>query len=100
VICFRVTGRVQGVSFRAWTVQAARALGLRGWVRNVGDGAVEGRADGDAAALAALHEALRRGPPHARVADVQTEVRAAPDALPHPFTRLDDAPAGAGDWPA
>jgi acylphosphatase len=100
VICFRVTGRVQGVSYRAWAVHTARALGLRGWVRNVEDGAVAGRADGDAPALAALREALHRGPAHARVVAVHVEMRAAPEALPSPFTRLDDAPAGSGDWPA
>jgi acylphosphatase len=99
-MCFRVTGRVQGVSYRAWTVHTARALGLRGWVRNVDDGAVEGRADGDPAALAALRQALHHGPPHARVARVQVESRALPDGLPHPYVRLDDAPAGAGDWSA
>ncbi len=100
MICFRVVGRVQGVSYRAWTVHTARTLGLRGWVRNVDDGAVEGRADGDAPAIAALREALHHGPPHARVTQVHVVSRPEGAPLPHPFARLDDAPAGSGDWPS
>lgn len=48
---FEVYGRVQGVSFRQSTRETALRLGLRGWVRNRDDGAVEGRVNGgDAAA--------------------------------------------------
>jgi acylphosphatase len=66
-IRFRVTGRVQGVSYRAWTCHTAAGLGLVGWVRNLTDGSVEGCASGAAPALDALVQALHRGPPHARV---------------------------------
>jgi acylphosphatase len=62
-----VRGRVQGVGFRATTASAARRLGLVGWVRNRMDGAVEVTAEGDEAALRALHELLRAGPPGAKV---------------------------------
>jgi acylphosphatase len=62
-----VSGRVQGVAFRASTAQAARRLGLRGWVRNLPDGRVEIEAEGDRAALEALVAWCRRGPPAARV---------------------------------
>jgi len=65
-----VRGRVQGVGFRHFTIQAARALGVRGTVRNVPDGTVEVRAAGPAERLEALCERLRRGPPSARVASI------------------------------
>ena len=60
-IAFQVTGRVQGVGYRAWTCRTAARLGLTGWVRNVEDGTVEGFAEGDDRALGALAEALAQG---------------------------------------
>lgn len=66
----RVTGRVQGVGFRAWTAAEAGRLGLRGWVRNDPDGGVTALVAGPAAAVAAMTEALRRGPPGAVVASL------------------------------
>ena len=66
-----VRGRVQGVGYRWWTVQAAAALGLDGWVRNRRDGAVEILAIGDAAAIVRLAEACRDGPRGAMVASVE-----------------------------
>ena len=65
-----VTGRVQGVGFRAWTRREARRRGLRGWVRNVSDGSVEVLVIGEAAAVESLVEACHRGPPMARVEGV------------------------------
>lgn len=70
---FIVSGRVQGVSFRAAACEAARALGLRGWVRNRRDGCVEGVACGEDAALTDFRDWLARGPPAARVEHVQFE---------------------------
>jgi acylphosphatase len=67
-----VTGRVQGVGFRTWTMGAARDLGLRGWVRNT-NSAVEIMASGGEDALAMLVEACRRGPRLARVENVDVE---------------------------
>ena len=64
---FRITGRVQGVGFRAWTRDRARELGLRGWVRNEADGAVTGVMAGPEAAVAGMVEALDDGPRFARV---------------------------------
>ena len=66
----RVTGRVQGVSFRAWTQGEAEALGLAGWVRNADDGSVEAHLQGAADAVEAMLRRLGEGPAAARVADV------------------------------
>ena len=65
-----VTGRVQGVSFRAYTRREAAALGLDGWVRNLSDGRVEVLAEGPREALERLLAWCRGGPPHARVTDL------------------------------
>lgn len=70
---FLVSGRVQGVGFRAFVTEAARGLGLSGWVRNLADGRVEAVAEGDAAALDSLASALARGPLLARVDRVEAE---------------------------
>jgi len=62
-----VTGRVQGVFFRASTVQRATALGVSGWVRNLPDGRVEIVAEGASDAVDTLISWARRGPEAARV---------------------------------
>lgn len=64
---FRVEGRVQGVGFRAWTCRRARMLGLRGWVRNLPDGAVEVQVLGGKDVLTLMEAELLDGPPGARV---------------------------------
>lgn len=89
-VTFRVTGRVQGVGYRAFALDRARGLGLSGWVRNAPDGAVEGVAAGPDPALAAFREALAQGPPWGRVEAVAWRVVDEPPAdpsesLPHPF---------------
>lgn len=76
---FLVEGRVQGVFFRASTAQRARELGVTGIARNMDDGRVEVIASGAAAALAALHAWLQRGPPAARVDAVERVDIAAQD---------------------
>jgi acylphosphatase len=77
----RITGRVQGVGYRAWTVQTATRLNLRGWVRNRLDGSVEAVAIGDDDAVAALIEACRRGgPAAARVAEIVVSETAEEDS--------------------
>jgi len=66
-----VVGRVQGVNYRARAVSEATRLGLSGWVRNRFDGTVEARAEGPAHAVEAFVAWCRRGPPAARVEEVQ-----------------------------
>ena len=66
-----ISGRVQGVCFRAYTRDEARRLGLRGWVRNLPDGRVEAMAQGDPAKLRIFEAWCRQGPSHARVREVE-----------------------------
>jgi acylphosphatase len=66
----RVEGRVQGVYYRASTVERAASLGLSGYARNEPDGSVEVLAVGDSERVAALLEWLWTGPPLARVTAV------------------------------
>lgn len=66
-----VSGRVQGVYFRASTHQEAGRLGLWGWVRNAPDGRVELDAEGPAERVADLIGWLHDGPPAARVERVE-----------------------------
>jgi acylphosphatase len=68
---FRVSGRVQGVFYRASTEAMASSLGLTGWVRNCANGDVELVACGAPVQLEALEKWLWQGPPHARVTGVQ-----------------------------
>jgi acylphosphatase len=70
-----VSGRVQGVSYRASTADEAEGLGLVGWVRNLPDGSVELEAEGPEDAIAALLAWCRKGPPAARVANVAVTER-------------------------
>lgn len=67
----RISGKVQGVYYRASTQARARALGLVGWVRNLRDGRVELVAQGDDEALEALERWCHEGPPRARVDDIE-----------------------------
>ncbi len=75
----RITGRVQGVSFRAWTLAEAEALDLAGWVRNRPDGSVEAMIQGPDNAVSRLLHKLREGPPAADVAGV-SERSVTPDS--------------------
>ncbi|HEX3677838.1 MAG TPA: acylphosphatase [Sphingomicrobium sp.] len=67
----RVTGRVQGVFYRAWIQKQAEALGVTGWVRNCPDGRVEAHVEGEEAAVGQMIGHFRKGPPSARVEDVR-----------------------------
>jgi acylphosphatase len=66
----RITGRVQGVFYRAWLAEQARSLGIDGWVRNRADGSVEAVVHGPAEMIEAIVAKARQGSPASRVADV------------------------------
>jgi acylphosphatase len=66
-----ISGRVQGVFFRANTWKQARSLGLSGWVRNLPDGRVETVFEGEAGAVEAMLTWCREGAPPARVEHVE-----------------------------
>lgn len=65
-----VSGRVQGVFYRASCREEAAARGLSGWVRNNHDGSVEAAFEGDEAVVREMIEWCRRGPPSAAVTNV------------------------------
>ena len=69
---FVVTGRVQGVGYRSFAQKTAVTLKLRGWVRNLPNGAVECLAAGSAEALSQFEERLRQGPTLARVDSLES----------------------------
>jgi acylphosphatase len=69
----RISGRVQGVYFRANTRRQARAFGLTGWVRNLPDGRVEAVFEGERNNAEAMLAWCRAGTPPARVDHVEAE---------------------------
>lgn len=81
----RAVGRVQGVGYRRFVERTAQSLGLSGWVRNADDGSVELEAEGELTAINALRDALRRGPPAARVQSLDELTPHPASPLPRPF---------------
>jgi acylphosphatase len=75
-----ITGRVQGVGYRAWVEDRARACGVEGWVRNRRDGSVEAVFGGPPELVSEMIASCKRGPSLARV-DVVREEDAGADAL-------------------
>lgn len=84
IVGARITGRVQGVGFRAWTHGEAERHGLAGWVRNEPDGSVAVLLAGSGPAVSAMIDLLWEGPPGAAVSGVETREEA-PDDLPAGF---------------
>jgi acylphosphatase len=72
-----VSGSVQGVGFRWFTVEQARALGVRGWVRNLTDGRVEVWVEGPPDAVEAMLAWLASGPSQAHVQGLERHVETA-----------------------
>jgi acylphosphatase len=66
-----ISGRVQGVWYRASTKQKAEELGVSGWVKNTGAGTVEAEFEGDESTVQAMIAWCWRGPPLAKVSDVK-----------------------------
>jgi len=64
---YLISGRVQGVGYRAFTHRQARELDLKGWVRNLNDGRVEVFASGPGEVLKEFEQRLRSGPSGGRV---------------------------------
>lgn len=85
-VSLAISGRVQGVGYRAWTHREAARLGLSGFVRNRRDGSVEALLCGPAEAVAQMIEACRRGPSGAAVTDVAVAEVQGP--APEPGFRL------------
>jgi acylphosphatase len=84
-IHLEIRGRVQGVGFRWFVRDAARALDLSGWVSNTANGSVELAAAGDAAALKKFAAAAGKGPPGALVEEVRQLQAIDSASLPKPF---------------
>jgi acylphosphatase len=76
-----ISGHVQGVGFRDWLVGEARRLGLAGWVRNVGQDAVEALIAGETAAVEECLRACRRGPHLANVDEIIDNIAQPPAEL-------------------
>lgn len=74
-----VTGRVQGVGFRAFVIDGAEQLALTGWVRNVGHDTVEAVAEGSTELLTRFSEMVQAGPRAGRVDSARIEWEAATD---------------------
>lgn len=77
---FVISGRVQGVGFRAFAQRAAQEIGVTGWVRNLANGDVEAHANGSLAQLDAFDARLRTGPPWCEVRNVSASDAAVSDA--------------------
>ena len=86
VIHLHVSGRVQGVGFRWFVRERARALNVAGWVRNLENGDVEVAASGPEPALSELMALLEQGPPGASVREVRRRQPPADADYPTPFT--------------
>ena len=71
---YTISGRVQGVAFRHYTVREAEKWGISGMVRNMADGNVEVFAQGDEAAISHFEQFLHIGPRSARVEKVEREI--------------------------
>jgi acylphosphatase len=99
VVCLRlrVSGRVQGVGYRAWAQKAALKLGLDGWVRNLTDGTVEAVARGSTVAVNQFVAQCQAGPFLARVTSVDTTPcdDIAEQSIPSGFRQRETADPGA-----
>ena len=84
-IHIELRGRVQGVGFRWFVVEAAEEMSLAGWMRSAADGSVEIAAAGQRDALKRFETAVKAGPRGARVEEVRRLAAITPDSLPARF---------------
>jgi acylphosphatase len=84
-VSVRVTGGVQGVGYRAATVRHAHLLGVRGWVQNAPDGAVEAMLQGHPDQIDRMLQWMGKGPPTARVKEITHQ----PEAIERRFKRFE-----------
>nr|GGH93962.1 acylphosphatase [Aquisalinus luteolus] len=80
-IAARITGKVQGVSYRAWTRGEAMARGLNGWVRNEADGSVRAVFSGSEDMVDEMADLLYEGPPAARVDGLEMQKAKPPEEI-------------------
>jgi acylphosphatase len=83
-----ISGRVQGVGYRAWTEHVARDRGIEGWVRNRRDGSVEALFAGPEAAVLAMIANCRNGPPGSRVEGIDEREGSAEELALHGRARF------------
>ena len=76
-----ISGRVQGVWFRASTKQKAEQLGVKGWVRNTSDGCVEAVFEGQKELVREIVEWCYHGPPMAKVSNVEVKTQESRDSF-------------------
>jgi acylphosphatase len=78
----RIHGKVQGVGYRFFATRVARRMGLKGWIQNMRDGAVEALVEGEKQAIDDWIEELREGPRFAEVTKIEQESRDFTGSLP------------------
>ena len=88
----RIAGRVQGVGYRYALGAEARSAGINGWVRNRRDGTVEAVVQGGPQAVEKIVAWAKRGPPAARV--TQVDAQAARGVFDRPYTGFEQLPTG------
>ena len=88
----RIAGRVQGVGYRYALGAEAQAGGINGWVRNRRDGTVEAVVQGEPQAVEKIVAWAKRGPPAARVTEV--DAQAAQGAFDRPYAGFEQLPTG------
>lgn len=85
----KISGRVQGVHYRKWTVETANTMHLDGWVRNCKDGTVEATFSGKLAAVNRMLEKCQIGSSRARVSNI--DVKACEEPRTKGFEQIADA---------
>ena len=76
-----ISGKVQGVYYRAFTQEVAISLGLAGWVRNLHDGRVEAVFEGEKSLIQKAVEKCRQGPPYSNVSDIDISWDEKPEGI-------------------